>query len=164
MHHLLHDPEFWVLVSFVIFFVVFGGKLWAVMAGMLDGRANAIRAELSEAQRLRHEAEAMLADAQQARTAALAEASDVLARSHIEAARLQEAAIAEAEAAGKRREKLALERIAAAEKAALTEVRQTAADLATRAAEQVLSEGLGDDEQRLVDYAIADLPRALRAA
>jgi F-type H+-transporting ATPase subunit b len=164
MHHLLHDPEFWVLVSFVIFFAVFGGRLWSAVAGMLDGRANAIRAELAEAQRLRTEAEGMLAEAQRARTAALAEATDLLARSHVEAARLQEAAIAEADAAGKRREKLALDRISAAEKAALTEVRRMAADVATRAAEQVLSEGLGDNEQRLIDQAIADLPRALRAA
>jgi F-type H+-transporting ATPase subunit b len=157
MHHLLHDPEFWVLVSFLIFFAVFGGRLWSALAGMLDARASAIRAELAEAQRLRTEAETMLAEAQRART-------EVLARSHVEAARLQEAAIAEADASGKRREKLALDRIAAAEKAALTEVRQTAADIATRAAEQVLSQGLGDNEQRLVDQAIADLPRALRAA
>ena len=164
MHHLLHEPEFWVLVSFLIFFAVFGTKLWAAIAGLLDGRANAIRAELAEAQRLREEAEAMLADAQRARTEAMAEAGEVLARSHVEAARLQEAALAEADAAGKRREKLALDRIAAAEKAAVTEVRQTAADVATRAAEQVLSEGLGDNDQRLIDQAIADLPRALRAA
>jgi F-type H+-transporting ATPase subunit b len=63
-----------------------------------------------------------------------------------------------------RREKLAMDRIAAAEKAALTEVRQTAADVATRAAEQVLAQGLGDTDQVLIDHAIADLPRALRAA
>jgi F-type H+-transporting ATPase subunit b len=164
MHHLLKDPEFWVLVSFLIFFAVFGGRLWAAVAGMLDGRANAIRAELAEAQRLREEAEAMLADAQRARTAAIAEATDMVARSQADAARLQEAAMAEAEAAGKRREKLALDRIAAAEKAALTEVRHVAADIATRATEHVLLQGIGDDDQRLVDQAIADLPRALRAA
>jgi F-type H+-transporting ATPase subunit b len=164
MHHLLAEPEFWVLVSFVIFFAIFGSKLWAVVAGMLDGRANAIRAELAEAQRLRQEAETMLADAQRARAEAIAEAGEVLARSQVEAARLQEAAMVEAEAAGKRREKLALERIAAAEKAALTDVRQTAADIATRAAEKVLAEGLGGNGDRLIDHAIADLPRALRAA
>jgi F-type H+-transporting ATPase subunit b len=164
MHHLLAEPEFWVLVSFVIFFALFGSKLWAAIAGMLDGRANAIRAELAEAQRLRQEAESMLAEAQRARTEAIAEAGEVLARSQVEAARLQEAAMVEAEAAGKRREKLALERIAAAEKAALTDVRQTAADVATRAAEKVRAEGLGNNGDRLIDQAIADLPRALRAA
>ena len=56
---LFADPEFWVLVSFVVFFVLFGRRLWAAVTGMLDGRAAAIRAELDEAQRLRREAEAM---------------------------------------------------------------------------------------------------------
>jgi F-type H+-transporting ATPase subunit b len=161
---MLHDPEIWVLVSFVIFFVLFGGRLWKAVAGQLDGRAETIRAELAEAQRLREEAEAMLAEAEQARIAALAEAGEVLARSREEAARLTAAAMAEAEASARRRERLALERIAAAEKAAVTEVRHTAADVATRAAELVLAQGLGEDDAVLVDQAIADLPRALRAA
>jgi len=164
MKHLLAEPEFWVLVSTVIFFVVFGKKLWTPLAAMLDGRANAIRAELAEAQLLREEAEAMLAEAQRARTEAMAEAGEVLARSQAEAARLTEAALADAEAAGKRREKLALDRIAAAEKAAVTEVRQIAAEVATRAAENVFAQGLGGTDAVLVDHAIADLPRALRAA
>jgi len=162
MKHMLHDPEFWVLVSFLIFFVLFGSRLWRVIAGLLDGRADAIRAELAEATRLREEAEAMLADAQRARTEAMAEAGEVLARSQAEAARLTQAAMAEAEAAGKRRERLALERIAAAEKAAVTEVRHVAADIATQAAEQVIARDTQSDA--LVDRAIADLPRALRAA
>ncbi len=104
----------------------------------------------------------MLADAQRARTEAMAEAGEVLARSQAEAARLTQAAMAEAEASGKRRERLALERIAAAEKAAVTEVRHVAADIATQAAEQVISKDTQSDA--LVDRAIADLPRALRAA
>lgn len=160
----LHDPEFWVLVSFVLFFVLFGRRLWAAIAGLLDGRANAIRAELAEAQRLREEAETMLAEAQRARTEAMAEAGEVLARSQVEAARLTEAALAEAEASAKRRERLAVERIAAAEKAAVTEIRHLAADIATTAAEHVLAQGLGGTGDVLLDQAIADLPRALRAA
>lgn len=162
---LFADPEFWVLVSFVAFFVLFGRKLWAAITGMLDGRAAAIRAELDEAQRLRREAEAMLADAELARTAALAEAEQVLARSHVEAAHVAAAAAAEAEASAKRRERVALDRIAAAEKAAVDDVRQTAADIATQAARRVIAEGLGEErETAILDRAIADLPRALRAA
>ena len=163
--HLFAEPEFWVLVSFVIFFGLFGRRLWSGIAGLLDGRANTVRAELADVQRLRQEAETMLADAQRARTEALAEAEQVLARSRVEAAQLAKAAGAEAEASAKRRERLALDRIAAAEKAALDEVRQTAADIATRAAARVIGEGLGEArETALLDRAIADLPRALRAA
>jgi F-type H+-transporting ATPase subunit b len=162
---LFADPEFWVLVSFVVFFVLFGRRLWAAITGMLDGRATAIRAELDEAQRLRREAEAMLADAERARTEALAEAEAMLARSHAEAAHVAAAAAAEAEASAKRRERVALERIAAAEKAAVDDVRQTAAEIATAAARMVIAEGLGEErENAILDRAIADLPRALRAA
>jgi F-type H+-transporting ATPase subunit b len=161
---MLHEPEFWVFVSFVLFFVLFGGRLWKAVSGMLDGRADAIRAELAEAQKLREEAEAMLAEAQKARTEALAEAGAVLARSQEEAARLTAAALAEAEATGKRREKLALERIAAAEKAAIADVRNLAADVAAQAAETVIKAEVDGGDTALVDGAIADLPRALRAA
>ncbi len=165
MHRWLADPEFWVLVSFLIFFALFGRRLWAAITGLLDGRATAIRAELAEAQRLRTEAEAMLRDAERARSEALAEAQQTLARSQSEAARLTQAAAADAEASARRRERVALDRIAAAEKAALADVRRTAADVATSAARQVIAQGLGaETETALLDQAIAALPRALRAA
>jgi F-type H+-transporting ATPase subunit b len=162
---MLHDPEFWVLVSFLIFFGLFGTRLWKAMAGMLDGHAAAIRTELDEAAKLRAEAEEMLRDAQAQREAALDEARDVLARSRAEAARLSEAAHAEAEASAQRRERMALDRISAAEKAALNDVRQTAADVAAEATRAVIARSLtADDDAALVDGAISALPRALRAA
>lgn len=166
MHHgILHNPEFWVLVSFVIFFVLFGGKLWKALAGMLDARTAVIRTELGEAHRLRSEAEAMLIEAQRARDQALAEARDVLARSHAEAARLAEAAHIETEASAARRERMAMDRIAAAEKAAISEVQHTAAEVAIKAAGRVIANGLGGTaDAEIVDAAIAALPRALRAA
>ena len=109
------DPRSWVAVAFVIFFVLFGARLWKALAGMLDQRTAAIRAELDEASRLRREAEAMLADASKRREAALTEARLLLEGARAEAARLAQAAAAEAAAAAGRREKMALDRIAAAE-------------------------------------------------
>ena len=53
----------WVSIAVVLFFVLFGRKLWAALTGMLDGHAEVVRTELAEAARLRREAEAMLADA-----------------------------------------------------------------------------------------------------
>ena len=45
------DPRSWVAIAFVIFVLVFGRKIWAALAAMLDKRAETIRAELAEAQR-----------------------------------------------------------------------------------------------------------------
>jgi F-type H+-transporting ATPase subunit b len=162
MHATLGNPEFWVLVAFVIFFVLFGRRMWSIVAGMLDARAVAIRAELDEAARLRAEAEKMLRDALAEREAALAEAREVLARSHEEAARVTREAQADAQASAKRREQMALDRIAAAEKAVVVEVRQIAAELAVQASRDVIAATLtAERDAALVDEAIAGLPRAL---
>ena len=165
MQGALHNPEFWVLVSFLIFFGLFGARLWSTVAGLLDARAASVRAELNEAAKLRAEAEQMLKDAQAQREAALQEARDLMERSRAEAARVTRDAAIEAEAAARRREHQALDRIASAEKAVVTEIRDLASELATQAARQVIAATLSpEDDAELVNEAIGNLPRALRAA
>jgi len=156
------NPRNWVAAAFIVFFVLFGRKLWGAFTALLDGRADAVRSELAEAQRLRTEAEAMLKDAKARRETALADAQKLIEGAKTEAARLAAAAAADAEASAARRERMALDRIAAAEKAAVDEVRLTAADVAATAARQVIAEGLSSDAgAALVDRAIAALPSAL---
>src|SRR5579862_6830319 len=72
------EPRSWVAIAFVVFFVLFGKKLWTVVRDLLDQRAETVRAELAEAQRLRTEAEAMLRDARTRRETALADAQKLL--------------------------------------------------------------------------------------
>ena len=97
------DPRSFVALAFVIFFVLFGRKIWTALTAMLDKRADEVRAELAEAQRLRQEAETMLRDANAQREAAVADAQRLLTGAKAEAARLAAAAAAEAEASAKRR-------------------------------------------------------------
>ena len=167
MHHeesFFADPRNWVVIAFILFFVLFGRKLWGALAGLLDARATTVKAELEEAARLRREAEAMLRDAEKQRTDALAEAKSLIEGARAEAGRVSAAAAAEAEASAKRREQMAIDRIAAAEKAAVDDVRLAAAEVATTAARQVIAEGLTETEDaKLIDQAIAQLPAALGA-
>ena len=129
---------------------------------MLDDRAAKVRAELEEAARLRQEAEAMLRDAEKRRDEALREAQALIEGARHEAERVAAAAAADAEASAKRREQMAMDRIAAAEKAAVDEVRLTAAEVATAAARQVIAEGLSAEaDAHLIDHAITQLPSAL---
>jgi F-type H+-transporting ATPase subunit b len=162
MSEFFGEPRSWVAIAFVIFFVLFGSRIWKALAAMLDKHAEAIRAELDEASRLRQEAEAMLADARRRREAALTDARALIEAAHLEATRVAEQAHADAEAAGRRRERLAMERISAAEKAAVTDVRVAAADIAARAAREVIAATLSADaDGPLIDRAIAALPAAL---
>ena len=167
MHHdagFFADPLHWVVISFVLFFLLFGKKLWGALAGMLDARTASVRAEIDEASRLKAEAEAMLKDAEATRAKAQTDARSLIEGATAEAARVAEATRQEAEASAKRREHMALDRIAAAQKQAIDEIRTAAAEMATIAARQVIAEGLSTDASNgLIDQAIARLPAALAA-
>ena len=164
MHHesFLADPRLWVGIAFFLFFAIFGRKMFTPLMALLDNRSLAIKRELEEAGRLRQEAEAMLADANARRQAALQEAQAMLDRARVEAQRASEAARAEAASSAARREQTAVDRIASAEKAAVADVRHAAADLAGRAAERILADSFpAEADAALIDRAIQGLPAAL---
>jgi len=159
---LWQQPVFWVTVAVVLFVLLFGRKIWSALAAMLDARAAKIRVDLDEAARLKQEAQVMLREALAQREQALADATTLLESARAEAARVAEAAAADAETAARRRERMAIDRIAAAEKAATDEVRFAAAEIAARAAEQMLARDLtAGADAPLIDRAIAQLPTAL---
>lgn len=157
--------SFWVFIAIVIFAVFFARKIVTPLNAMLDGRAVQVRAALAEAAQLKAEAEAMLADAKKRQDQANKDAADILASAHQEAARIAEELTRDAEATAARRERLALERIAAAEKAAIEEVRSVAIDVATTAATTMLASGFAaDTDATMIDHAISGIPAALRRA
>ena len=156
------DPQVWVAIAFVVFFILFGKKIWNALTAMMDQHAATVRGELAEAQRLRQEAEAMLKDASHRREAAILDAKRMIDGAQAEAAQVTAAAATEAEASAARRERMALDRIAAAEKAAVDDVRIAAADIAAKAAEQVIRESLSPEgSAALIDRAISGLTTAL---
>ena len=153
---------FWVTMAVLIFAVLFGRRIGVPVGGMLDARAHAVRTALDEAATLKAEAEAMLADAKQRQAQAMADAKYILESAHEEAERMAEELAREAEATAKRRERMALDRIAAAEKAALREVRSIAVDVATAAATQLLRNGFAANAgAAMIDTAITGIPAAL---
>ncbi len=96
------ESRTWVAVAFVLFFLIFGKRLWGALAELLDSRAAAVRRELEEATRLRQEAEQMRQEAQQRRDTAVREAQALIEGARAEAERLAAAAADEARAAARR--------------------------------------------------------------
>jgi F-type H+-transporting ATPase subunit b len=159
----LQGGEFWVLVAFILFVGFIVWKARKALVGGLDARAARIKAEIDEAQRLRDEAQALLADYQKKQREALGEAQAMIRQAEDEAKRLKAKAETELAAALKRREQQALDRIAQAEAQALAEVRNLAADLAVAATQKILMEKLDPAKaEGLVSDAIAELPRRLQ--
>jgi len=159
---LLHETEVWVLLGFIIFVVLIWKKAKQALAGGLDARAERIRQQIVEAEKLRAEAEAMLRDAEQRQKAALRETKALLDHATQEAARLKEQASRDIAALLERRKRAAIEKIAQAEASAVAEVRQFAVDVAIAATRQMLANQVrGPLADRMIDQAIAELPRRL---
>lgn len=154
---------FWVTFAVLLFLFFFGRQMYNYIVDMLDRRATGIRDELEEARRLRAEAEEMLRDAEARKKEAQAQARDMIAAAAREAERLAADLVEEAHAAAKRREKMAQERIDAARNAAVGEIQQRAAVLASRAAEVLVRETVdAAHDQGLIDNSISAMPEALR--
>lgn len=158
----MNAPEFWVLVAFVIFMALVWKKASAAIGSLLDGRAEKIRAELDEAERLHKDAQALLNGYQRRLADAQKEAEAVLAHAREEAARLRTQAGTDLEASLKRREAQAVDRIAQAEAAALAEVRNLTVDVAIGASKRVLAGGLSPAQaDTLIEQSIGELPKHL---
>jgi F-type H+-transporting ATPase subunit b len=159
---LFKDPEFWVLIAFVIAVGFLVYKTRTMITNALDGRAAKIKADLDEAQRLREEAARALAEYQRKQRDALKEAQEIVAHAKAEAERAAAQGERDLEAALERRRRAAQERIALEEAKAVAELRGTAVDVALAAVRRLLGEELDAARRsRLVDDAIAGLPRAL---
>jgi F-type H+-transporting ATPase subunit b len=156
---LFQEAEFWVGVAFLIFIALLVWmKVPGVAVKVLDARAEKIRAELAEAERLRKEAEELLASIRARREAAEKQAAELLASAEVEARQLEAEAHARLEEQIKRRGEIAKAKIAQAETQATAEVKAAAAELAIEAAAAVLTkraEGMKTDP--LVDQAMGDL-------
>lgn len=160
---MLHEPEFWVAVGFVLVVVLLVTKGVPAMVGkMLDQRAAAISAELDEAKRLSTEAAALLADYQKRAAGAEAEAAAILKDAQAEAARFAEESRAALKAQIGRRAQAAQDKIAQAEAAALNEIRGLAADAAIAGAEKLIAARMDAAKAAgLIKSSIADLGEKL---
>jgi F-type H+-transporting ATPase subunit b len=147
------DPSFYAFLALIAFFAIllrFG--VHKTIAKSLDDRADAIRAELDEAKRLREEAQEMLASYQRKQREAEAEAEAIVAQAKSEAKMLKAEARKEMTERLERRTAMAEQRIAQAEAQAATEVKAAAAELAAQAAEEILKTQLKKtDLNKIVD-------------
>lgn len=153
------DATAWVALSML---VVLGLMLWkkvpAMIGAALDKKIAGIRQQLDEASKLRAEAEALKAEYAARTAGAEAEAAAIRAAAAQEADALLAKARADADALVARRARMAEDKIGAAERAAVAEVRARAADAASRAAAALIAETHDKAADRaLVDKAIARL-------
>jgi F-type H+-transporting ATPase subunit b len=157
------DPTFWIAVSLLLFAVLVYRPIAQALPKTLDARAAKIRAEIEEAEKLRAEAQELLAEYQRKQREVAAEAETIVRHAREETNRMAEEGRLRLEAALKRREKTALARIRRAEEQAMAAVRARAVELAVAAARTLIAERLTPaKDDALIERAIRDLPARLR--
>ena len=161
---LIRDAHFWVGVAFVVFLGIL------VLAGVhklawkaLGDAGDKVRGQLDEANRLREEAQALLARIQSDREASEKHSAEILANAEEQAKRMQVEAQARLAEQIERRGQLAERRIATAEAQATAEGKAAAGELAAQMAEQVLIARIaGAKTDPLIDAAIGQMAGKLQ--
>jgi F-type H+-transporting ATPase subunit b len=154
---MFHEAETWVAVAFLLFIALAVYlKVPAMVAKMLDERADKIGKELAEAKRLRQEAQALLAEYQKKRVEAEKHAAEIVAQAKVEAETYSVETRKKLAETIERRTKQAAQKIAQAEAAAVKEVRTSATEAAIAAATKLVGEAMqGTRGAKLVDESIA---------
>jgi F-type H+-transporting ATPase subunit b len=148
----------WTLVVFIISLYILRRAVFPRIAKVLDDRAHAIDDSIDEAQRIRDEAEKLLADYRERLNEARGQADEIVTRAQ-RAAEVHEREARDA-ATAKREEMLEQTRrdIEAETRKAIQELRREVADLTVMATERVTRKVLTpDDQRRLVQEAISEL-------
>lgn len=153
----LGNTDFVVLLAFLLFIaVLFYFKVPGLLGGMLDKRADGIRAELDEARKLREEAQTLLASYERKQKEVQEQADRIVAAAKEEAKAAGVQARADLEKSVARRIAAAEDQINSAEAAAIKEVRDQAATIAVAAARDVIAQQMtAADGNKLIDDAIA---------
>ncbi len=155
------DSTFFVGVAMAVFIaILIWKKVPALITGGLDKQIAAIRSRLDEAAALRSEAEALRDEYARKLASVETEMAGMMSQAETESQAIIAKASEDAEALVVRRTRMAEDKIAAAERAALEEVRASAAEAAAAAAERLIRDRLdAPADKKLVDQAIQGLGR-----
>ncbi len=153
------DPSGWVALSMIaVFLIMLKMKVPAMIAGMLDGKIAEIRENLNSAERLRKEAEALKSEYEAKLKAAGRDAEAMKVAAEEEAKLIVAKAKTDATALIARRAQSAEDKIGAAERAAVAEVRARATAAATAAAAQLIAKSHNAKADKpIIDATIAAL-------
>jgi F-type H+-transporting ATPase subunit b len=159
----LGNTDFVVLIGFLLFLaIIFYFNVHAMLMGMLDKRAEGIKADLDEARALREEAQTLLASYERKQREVAEQADRIVANAKADAEAAAEQARADLQVSIARRLQAAEDQIANAETKAVNAVRNKAVEVAIAAAADSIAKSLADaDADKMIDASIDEVARRL---
>jgi F-type H+-transporting ATPase subunit b len=149
------------LAIIIVFVILIWKKVPGAIGRALDSKIALIRDQLAEAEALRKEAEALKAEYEAKAKSADKDRKALIERAKHEAGEIVAQAKSDADALIERRTKMAEDKIAAEERAAVEQLRAAAAEAAAKAAAKIIAERHdADSDAKLVDQAIKEIARS----
>ncbi|MDP6735862.1 MAG: F0F1 ATP synthase subunit B, partial [Nitrospinaceae bacterium] len=153
---------FWSVVSFALLFLLLKKYAFPPILEALEERENKIRTEISDAEKLRQEAQELKTDLEKELKNAHEKANTIVQMAGDESKKIQEKTIQETQAKVRQMQNDAEQEIQIAQNKLLNEIRGYTAALTIAATEKVLKKSLGDeDKKRLIDESIEDVLREM---
>ena len=159
----LRNTDFVVTIAFLVFVgILVYYKVPQIVGGLLDKRAEGIRADLEEARRLREEAQEIYASYERRQREVKGQADEIVANAKREAIAQADKAKADLATSIQRRLNAAEDQIASADNDAVRAGRDSAVQTAVAAAGEVLrQQGAGADRSAAIDAAINEVAQRL---
>ena len=160
---MLKTPEFWVLISFILFLLLFGKKILSFLRQSLDEHQQKIAHQLEESKRLHDEALNLLNAYKKKHKEALKQAEDIISFAKEEANTLKKEKELEFEKFMKQREKTLHERIENEKEEAISALRKQVLDEAIKRVEAFLATQ-SDEKKKLTQASLKDITDFSRQA
>ena len=150
MMELFQDANVWVAISFVIFIgVAFKYGRHSVMSG-IDSKIDTIKIELESAERIRVDAQELLAEYQRKHKDAMSEADKIIADAKKHAEDIREKTESDMKRAQDRRETQLDEKLVRLEQNAAQEIQAYTAKMAVNAARDILSDSMDEKSDKVI--------------
>ena len=144
------DPQIWVAISFILFFLLFGKFIWKKLVSFLDSKILEIKDEIDEAKKLHHEAKELLSEETKKIQDLDLEIKEIIDNSKNKSYEILQKNTNKIETQIALLEKDALEKIKVIQNQAIEEIKLDIIYKATMISEKVLKNNLSDSNQYLI--------------
>ena len=158
----LNDPQVWVAVSFLLFFIIFGSLLWKKFTNFLDNKINDISEEILVASNLHQEAKNLLSEEKKRLQGLDSEINIIIEEGKLKAQNLYNESKEKINKEIMKLEKSAKEKIKYLENEAVIEIQNKISKHSIKMTEKFLEETLSkEDHSEMISNSINELEKTL---
>ena len=158
----LNDPQIWVAISFILFFLFFGNFIWKKFSKFLDDKISDINKEINIASELRQEAKDLLSEETKKFQSLDSEINNIMKEGRVKAQNLYSDSKDRINNEIEKLEKSSLEKIKYLENQALDEIQEKISKEAITITKKFLLESLNKENQlELLNNSIQEVENTL---